>query len=165
MTGTPPDAAYYRRLDISIALELAVAQLYERVSATFEQHRDFFWRLYIEEQNHAALLKSLRETFAHVNVTATGLLDPDLLELQTTVDAIRTFTARLSVDPPPIGAIVRFALSLERGAGEEHYQHYMSVDPATPPHQIFQRLNGDDKDHASRLERLLGELEPGTTQP
>ena len=47
-------------LQVSIHLELQVSELYLLYHETFQQDKDFWWKMALEEKNHAALLKSGR---------------------------------------------------------------------------------------------------------
>lgn len=147
---------YLERLSTSIELELAVAVLYEEVSHRYSNLKAFFWQLSLEERNHASLLKSLRDTFAPVAIVAPSLLYPATESLAETIAGIRNFTAKIAAENVPEREVLEFAHTLEQTAGEEHYQQYMSVAPQSPEHRMLQRLNHDDKDHASRIQKLLG---------
>lgn len=138
-------------LDESIRLELSVANLYKIFSSFFQEYRGFWWRLVIEEQNHAALLRSVKECFIPINMIPTGLLSPDLQLLKDTNKTIERMVEKYKTDHLSLEEAFNIAYKLEKCAGEIHYQTYMEKKDEPRVEKIFQELNGDDKDHAMRI--------------
>jgi hypothetical protein len=138
-------------VDESIQLELNVSDLYKLFSYTFQEHRDFWWRLVIEEKNHAALLKSVKECFAPIGMVPIGLLFPDLKLLKDTNNKIEMLVAKYKLDPPSRKEAFDTAYQLEQSAGEMHYQTFMERKGVDKVEKIFRELNGDDRDHAQRI--------------
>jgi rubrerythrin len=138
-------------IDESIQLELNVSNVYKIFASLFSEHRNFWWRLVIEEKNHAALLKSLQECFVPVKMVPVCLLCPDLKMLKDTNDKIEMLVKEYKVDPPSLKKAFDTAYNLEQSAGEIHYQTFMQKLTNQRVEKIFQELNGDDKDHAQRI--------------
>jgi hypothetical protein len=53
-----------------------------------------------------------------------------------------------------IGAF-QYGLELEKSAGESHFEQFMTSVPDSPVLKIFQKLNGDDINHALRMENYM----------
>jgi hypothetical protein len=47
----------------SIDLELNIGDLYQLFSVKFPQDYDFWWKISIEEMNHAVLIESINDIF------------------------------------------------------------------------------------------------------
>ncbi|MEA3487197.1 MAG: hypothetical protein U9R20_06020 [Thermodesulfobacteriota bacterium] len=61
-------------IEESINLELNIADLYFLFHELFPEDADFWWRLVLEEKNHAALIRSGKKYFEPVNKFPRNLL-------------------------------------------------------------------------------------------
>ncbi len=145
------DKRLLQMVDESIQLELNVSDLYKLFSSMFPEHRDFWWRLVIEEKNHAALLKSVKECFAPMGMVPMGFLFPDLELLKDTNNKIEMLVIKYKRDPPSLKEAFNTAYLLEQSAGEIHYQTFMERKEDNKVEKIFRELNGNDRDHALRI--------------
>jgi len=136
-------------IDDAIELELNMSKLYSLFSEYIDEDRAFWYRIAIEEKNHAALLRTGKD-FVRLNKFPSGLLpeNPEMLKrsVQKVRDAIDTFIS----NPNRILAF-NLALEIENSAGEIHFQHFMEKDATDNLRDIFQKLNQADKDHAQRI--------------
>ena len=73
-----------RIADESIELELNLAKLYTNFSHIFQKDSNFWWNLSLEEKNHAAMLKSVREYFMPADVYPPEILSSKLQPLVET---------------------------------------------------------------------------------
>ena len=71
-------------VDASIQLELNVADLYAVFHETFPQHAAFWWKLRIEERNHAALIRTAKDQFDPIGKFPSELISTKLHELTKT---------------------------------------------------------------------------------
>jgi len=140
-----------KMLDESIFLELNVAKLYLLFHEIFPEHAMFWWRLHLEEKNHAALIRSIKELFKPAGKIPTNLLSSSLQKLQDSNATITSLRDQYSDIKPSTEEAFNIALKLELTAGEIHYQEFMDKDQNSMLDKIFQKLNQDDKHHAIRL--------------
>ncbi|MBN2415088.1 rubrerythrin family protein [bacterium] len=142
-------------IDESIQLELNVGEIYRMFQHMFPQDHDFWWTLALEEQNHAALLRSGKEIFAPRDQFPEDLLAKSIRDLKKTNTMLRQMRAEYTTSPPDREMALRTALELEHSAGELHFQHFMDQTDGTPADTIFRKLNKDDKDHAARIQAYM----------
>ena len=144
-------------LDEAIRLELHVSDLYVLFHTLFPDDAAFWWKLSLEEKNHAALLKSGREHFLPVGQFPVELIDVTLETLVARNQELRETCSGFAATPPSRADAFRFAFALETSAGELHFQHAMEELPRTQAMKIFQALNNEDRDHAERIRRYMEE--------
>jgi len=138
-------------IDEAIQLELNMSRLYGIFSEHIVEDRAFWFRLEIEEKNHAALLKTGKD-FAAFKRFPSGLIPDNLKVLQESnwkvLEAIDKF-----VKNPDRELAFKLASDLENSAGEIHFQRFMETNTTDDLGDIFQKLNQADKDHAERIYR------------
>ena len=149
------DLTLSRIVDESIQLELNIAKLYISFHETFPEHGDFWWALHIEENNHAALIRSVKEHFVPSGQFPSDLLSSKLNELKETNSKIALLIKRYEHQPPTEAETFNVALELEESAGEIHFQKFMDKEEDSILYKIFQKLNRDDKNHALRLRSYM----------
>jgi len=136
-------------INTAIELELEMSELYRVFSQHIREDVNFWYRLEIEEKNHAALLKTARE-FVKFNKMPDGLLpdNPEILEETNR----RIKEAKESFLKAPARELAfSIAYELENAAGEVHFQHFMEKQTDDRLVKIFHELNQADKDHAMRI--------------
>lgn len=138
-------------LEESIKLELNVAQLYTLFHAALPEHADFWWKMVIEEKNHAALIKSVRDSFVPAGVIPSELLASSLQDLIATNDNLAGLLERFGNTSPSAAEAFGTAVELEESAGEAHYQMFMDKKLGSRIDAVFQKLNNEDMNHAERL--------------
>jgi len=139
----------------SIQLELNVAELYLVFHHAFPDDADFWWRLFIEEKNHAALIRSVEEGFMPAGILPEELLSSSLDKIREANTAIVALIARFKTAPPSREDAFSIAHKLEESAGEIHFQSFMTKETESRIDEIFQRLNRGDKDHARRIRSYM----------
>ena len=147
----------YLLLDESIKLELNIADLYMLFYRTFAEDADFWWRLTLEEKNHAALLRSSKKHFAPIGRFPTELLSPKLQQLKDANANLDALITQYRECPPSRGAAFNTALRIERSAGEIHFQEFMEKQATSSLDRLFQQLNRGDKDHEIRIRPYMEE--------
>ena len=144
-------------LDESIQLELNVADLYMLFFEQFPVDSDFWWKLVIEEKNHAALLKSIRDIFMDVTGIPEDIFAESVEDVRKANSAVGELTENYRKSRPTREEAFNAALSLEETAGELHFQGFMTGNAHDKISQVFKQLNGEDKDHARRLREYMDE--------
>lgn len=153
------DTQLLRVVDASIQLELNVADLYGVFHTAFPQHAEFWWKILLEERNHAALIRSAKEQFAPVGKFPTDLITSQLSELTAVNSKLESLVEKYKHAAPSESEAFSVALLLEQSAGEVHYQKFMEADTdegqGNSLSKIFQQLNVHDKDHAQRISHYM----------
>ncbi len=144
-------------IDESIQLELNVAALYTVFHDKLPKHQAFWWKLVLEEQNHAALIKSGKLYFEPLSQFPENLLAPKLEQLKETNNQIAAWTESYRLTHPSAEIAFNLALYLEQSAGEIHFQEFMEREPCNNLERTFRQLNNFDQDHAKRLRQYMEE--------
>jgi len=137
-------------IEEAIRVELNVADLYIHFHKLFPEDASFWWKLAIEEKNHAALLKTLQQmNDAHVEIP----LDFYPAGTKALEDSNRKITrAILEFDKDPDrNRAFKTAYEIENSAGEIHYDSFAKSVNSSPVASIFKELNGGDISHAERI--------------
>ena len=146
-----------RLLEESVQLELNLGKLYRFFSNFFSEDNDFWWRLGLEENNHAALLKSgiiflesgvFPDNWSFANMDAifqSNKYINELLEIYENKGLKRREAFQI-------------ALELEQSAAESHYQEGMispEIQDSSGLIDMFRNLNRADKDHSQRIQEYM----------
>ena len=138
-------------IDESIELELNVADLYLLFYKLFPEDSDFWWKLVLEEKNHAALIRSMKEFFEPRKQFPRDLLADRLSEVKDTNSYLKSMIKKLQSVTPLRQEAFNIAFKIEASAAELHFQSFMNNEQSMKINNIFKQLNKDDKDHATRI--------------
>ena len=142
-------------IDESIKLELNVAELYKIFDEAFPEDAYFWSKLLMEEENHAALIRGVAETYdLSVEFTA-DMLFPSLQDLKNANSKIVSLIVEYRSNPPSRETAFNVALELEQSSGEIHFQRFMEKESNDRIIQVYQQLNKDNKNHAARLRSYM----------
>jgi hypothetical protein len=142
-------------IEESIELELNAAGLYALFHFAYPEDAPFWWQLHLEERNHAALLRSIENTFLPLSICPEGLVLPPLQQLKKTNDRLRGFLADFRNKPPAREDAFHIALEVETSAGEIHFQKFAEQQHENKIDKIFGQLIRDDKDHLQRIQQYM----------
>lgn len=138
----------------AIELELKVADLYIQFYKLLPSDASFWWKLAIEEKNHAAMLRTLKEmNNAHLEIPpefypeGTGALDESIRRIS---EARKEFEKN-----PDRHLALRKAYEIENSAGELHYDAFAKSESSSQVASIFQKLNRSDIDHARKIREYM----------
>ena len=141
-------------IEEAIQLELHIGELYLLFHRLFPKDSEFWWKLALEEENHAALLKTVKQMNS-VQVHIPGNLLPENIEvLRKSIRLVNEMKGVFEKDPDRNRAF-QFSYKVETSAGELHYNSFMKHAPDSPVSMVFKRLNGDDVDHAERIRAYM----------
>ena len=148
-------------IEEAILLEQNVADLYLLFYRLFPQDSRFWWKLSLEEQNHAALLKTvfqMKETRVKV---PEDFLPTQLKALKEVNQMLQESMSDMEDAPDRVRAF-HLSYAIENSAGERHYDAFMKQGTKSPVSEVFRKLNGDDIDHAARILQYMKEnhIEP-----
>jgi len=148
------DPAFNDLIDEAIQMELNIGELYLLFYRQFEEDSQFWWQLAIEEENHAALLKTVQQ-MQDLNVDVPREMFPVGVEsLVKSNKEIRASYDDFNTNPDRSKAF-QFAFRIENSAGELHYNSFMVHASDSPVGEIFKKLNGLDVDHAVRVRKYM----------
>ena len=140
----------------SIDMELNIADLYLLFSVKFPVDYDFWWRLSMEEINHAALIESIDEGFLEESIFPSETINNQTDELYKMNLSIKNRIEQYRSAPPPIRLeSFEIGINLENSIGEFHFELFMTEEPTSQMTEIFQKLNGDDVNHAKRIANYM----------
>jgi hypothetical protein len=142
-------------IDESISFELAVGRMYLFFSDIFPEDHSFWWQLAKEEENHASLLRHGRDYYLKQDLLPPQLLCSSIAQLKQNRKELDELYAAFETDHPGRETAANIALWLERSASESHYQLVMNMRSDVKGLDVFQQLNGDDKDHLERIKIFM----------
>jgi len=135
----------------SVKLELNVSELYLVFHAAFPKDNEFWWKLAIEEKNHASLLKNLESFSTQLSEIPFHMDQVSISDLKKANSNIEKLVQEFKDSPPNREKAFNLAYELELSAGESHFQEYASDESGSPIAKIFKHLNQSDVDHAKRI--------------
>lgn len=140
----------------AIQLELNVARLYLLFHTLLPEDATFWWGLVIEEENHAALLRTVEQMNASQVEIPDGIMPNGLAELQKANQMILKAMEDFERQPERAYAF-QLAHKIELSAGESHYNNFMNNAAESRIVEIFRILNRDDLNHARRIQEYKKE--------
>jgi hypothetical protein len=140
----------------AIQLEFNVGKLYKLFYRLLPGDSDFWWKLAMEEENHAALLKTVRQMEASRVKIPMEILPTGVAELQEANNAILEAIADFEKQPDRAKAF-KLALKIEQSAGESHYDKFMNDNSDSHIKEVFRKLNREDANHAERILQYMME--------
>ena len=141
-------------LQQAIQLELNIGELYLLFYRLLPDDSEFWWELAIEEENHAALLKTAELMNNSKIEIPEDILPPGINDLRESNQMIILAREDFEKKPDRTKAF-QLAQEIEISAGESHYDKFMHSAPDSPLTEIFKKLNGDDIDHAERIRQYM----------
>ena len=139
----------------AIQLELNVAKLYIIFRDICPDDSEFWWQLVIEENNHAALIRSGVDFFMEAGLFPKEILPPIISDLQQANDKLIALLEKHDKTLPSREEAFNIALKMERSAGEIHYQRLMTKSADSRMIELFQKLNEDDNNHIERIQAYM----------
>lgn len=146
-------------------LELNIARIYLGFHHRFPDDANFWWKLIIEEENHAALLVSGKQYFLDAGMFPGELVDTSLATLKSLNGELEHIIRQDKESPMSRVAAFNLAVKLEESVGEIHFQQAMhATERPTEAIRLFQRLNKADLDHADRIRSYMRQESLGEAQ-
>ena len=138
-------------IEESIKVELNVAKIYMFFCDTFSEDSDFWWKLGLEEKNHADLFEIGRGISVVKPEFPVELLAPSVEMLYEANDKLISMLKEYRKKLPSREKAFNIALDIEQLAGELHFQLAMEKPFTSTIMDIYHKLNKEDKDHADRI--------------
>lgn len=154
ITTKHKDPEFTALIDEAIRMELNIGELYLLFYSQRKDDSQFWWTLAIEEENHAALLKTVKQ-MEHMNVDIPlEFLPAKLEELEKSNQEVLSAYDEFKTHPDRTRAF-QFAFRIENSAGELHYNTFMVNASDSSVAGVFKKLNGMDVDHAARIREYM----------
>lgn len=144
-------------IEVSINIELSVSDIYFLFYNLFPEDEQFWWKLVLEEKNHASLIRSGKEYILSGIEFPDKLVHHNLQNLRDMNRGLRSLIEKIKNNPPSREEAFNMALKIENSACEMHFQEFMDKQPITKIEKIFMELNKEDKDHAKRIHSYMVE--------
>lgn len=155
----------HKLIEESTQMELNVAQVYLGFHHRFSEDANFWWKIAIEEENHAALLLSGKRYFLDAGMFPSELVETSLATLKSLNNELERMISEEGESPLSRTAAFNLALRLEESAGEIHFQHAMhETEHPSEAIKLFQSLNEADVDHADRIRSYMHRNNIGEAQ-
>ena len=139
----------------SIKLELNVSEIYYLFHSYFADDANLWWKLALEEEDHAGLIRGGIEEFEPIGEFPHEILSDNLQDLKRTNKKLHSLLKQFKNIPPSRELAFNTALEIEASAGELHFQHFMDKETNSKIDELFQFLNKGDKDHAKRIRSYM----------
>jgi hypothetical protein len=144
-------------LEEAFQLEMRVGDLYTLFAGCFPEDYDFWHQLANEEQEHAALIRTIKDNpnWSDKFVSALG---PGLLsEIQKINHWLSSLYVEFSEKKGDRKTALVTARKIEKSAGEIDYQNFMLQETDSWILKGLQYLNKYDRDHLIRIEAYMRE--------
>lgn len=140
-------------LDEAIRHELTVSALYFQFCQAYPEDSDFWWKLSVEEQGHAGLLKAGRTLFG----VAFGreVLPARTEEIAESNRKLEELLEQIEHQPPSREDAFRIALRIETSTDALIYEHALQPEEDSVGSEIPQRIARDDLFHEERIRRHM----------
>ncbi|NOX48422.1 MAG: rubrerythrin family protein [Chlorobi bacterium] len=135
----------------AVKLELNISELYLVFHSTFHEDSGFWWKLAIEEKNHASLLKNLEDFATQLSAMPSYFDKVSIGDLEGSNNDIEKLIQQFEDSPPGREEAFQLAYKLEWSAGESHFQDFTDDESGSQISRIFKHLNQSDRDHAERI--------------
>lgn len=132
-------------------LEMLMCDLYIIFRGKFPEDADFWWMISQEEMNHASLIMSVKEAFVPLGKIPSFVEKITFETVFNENQKAKSVIEDAKTRPISREEAFKMALELENSAMEQHYQEFMQESDSGAIDEIFQKLNGCDKDHAQRI--------------
>lgn len=137
-------------------LERNMASLYLLLCERFPEDRSFWWRLCLEEQNHAAIFNSVMTGQIPKRFFPQEILVDDIHLLETLNAEIEALLATPSPTLDTRESACLCAASFEERAGERRFQQALDEENLSSGMRMIATLNREDRDHARRILAYAG---------
>jgi len=137
-------------LEESAQFEMDAYEIYSVFMASIQKDAAFWEQLANEELDHAGLLRKCLPLCSDENELA-GIISVEEIEIiKEARKNIKQFMTEFQNNPSP-GIARTMALDVENSIVENSYQKFMDTMPNNDLKQLFQLLNGKEKDHINRI--------------
>ena len=137
-------------LEESAQFEIDAYEIYSVFKSSVQKDADFWEQLANEELAHAGLLKKCLTLYSEDDEVTNIISVKEIGIIKKARKKIKQFMMEFQNDPLPHTAC-NMALEVENSIVENSYQKFMDSMPNNDLKQLFQLLNGKEKDHINRI--------------
>lgn len=144
-------------IELSICIEYNIGVIYNFFHESFPEDSEFWWKLALEEKNHATLFESSIDILKDLNQFPQDLIVHDIKILEEDNKKTLGLIYQYKSLPPSREQAFNTALELENTETELQYQTFMVNHSDNQIERIFREINESDKNHAKRLLAYMDE--------
>ena len=123
----------------------------------FPEDADFWWKLALEEKDHAGLINGEKGTSTMKPGFPKELLSPSVEKLFKVNNKLISMLKEYRKTLPSREKTFNIALGIERLTGEHHFQLAMEKPLTSTIMDVFHKLNKNNMDHADRIRTYMGD--------
>lgn len=142
-------------IDQLVKLELNASKIYRLFSELNELDKDFWWKLSMEEVNHASLLKSIHY-YINLDSFPDEMIIKNIQEVLNINKYLEDIILQYKINPSRKKAF-DIAIEIENSAAESHFEKVMTEQSNNNVIEVFKKLNKDDVNHLNRIIKYMKE--------
>jgi len=140
--------------DELIKLEQNAQKLYLLFSEKLNKFSNFWYKLSIEEANHASMIETSK-LFYENNITDGKYIDYDIIDGVIKTNKLFIDLTDNFLNDQTIDNAINIGLLVESSVGEQHYEKILTdINDNDKFLCLFKRLNKGDIDHYNRIKEL-----------
>ena len=146
--------------NLLIDFESSISEVYMEFSRIFPDDKEFWWRIAMEEKNHASIIQSGRDVFNSMGLFPVELTSLSIDYLKLALAEKKALLSRIKEQHQNLTRkkAVAIAIKIEESDIENIFQELMKIHPDLKSIKVFQTLNKETCDHAVRLLRYLDSI-------
>ncbi len=141
----------------SIKFELQMSEIYTMFGNIISEDFDFWNQLANEEIRHAELIRKIKPFVKLDKELINVFFHASLESLKIENRKLHKIIDEFKLNPERNKAF-KIGLEMEKTGIELHYQAFISSEKNSDLSELFKTLNGDDMDHAQRIQEYMSKL-------
>ena len=134
--------------------EMEIYTLYSSFSELYKEDREFWKTIAEEERNHAVIMQKSYSYLESENKIFTQIIPTNIISIIDNKEKIDLLISNFYNLPDRVFAF-NLALHIETSLLESTYQKFMTSDFESKDNILFQKLNGEEKDHIKRITQYM----------
>jgi hypothetical protein len=148
-----------RLIEASARLERKIGTYYRLLSQKYRDDASFWWRLYMEEQNHSSIYHSFLEKYLPMTMFPGEIIDHNLDTIEHTISRISDVIADFDTRSHDKKTDYALALDIETSSSEHLFQQAMKHENPDTNLQIIQHIVDEDILHQEQIQERFDALE------
>ncbi|MFC1510554.1 hypothetical protein ACFL49_02725 [Candidatus Omnitrophota bacterium] len=146
--------SYLSLISQSMQVEFQISELYQSFSNAFAEDEGFWKQLALEESNHADMMHQLKTYFNNQDIHQ-EVLSRDFDAISHSIEQISKLMEDVRQNVLSREEAFNLALELEVSIVEKYYQVGMVKKAESEILKIFQKCNGESRDHIERIKQYM----------
>lgn len=139
-------------LSESINYELDTYNMYILFAQNLQNDAEFWETLAEEELNHTSVLRKIQQFYQGDSTVIDIISVKDVKAIQESRRHMEKLMVKF-VENPNLKMACNIGMEIEKSVVEKSYQKFMSIKTDDSIIQLFQALNGEEKDHFKRIQK------------